>query len=72
MKTITEFNKLAPIINNPVFFADDAKKLGVHPSVLNYYVNKGLIISIGHGVYRNKNATIDSDFKFEDHDTEFN
>ncbi len=66
MKTITEFNKLRSIIDKPVFHAADAKKLGVHPSLLNYYVRKGLIVSIARGVYQGKAATVNADFKYED------
>ena len=66
MKTITEYKKIESILSQPVFFAKDAKKLGVHPSALNYYVNKGLIVSIARGVYQSVTAKIDADFRYED------
>lgn len=66
MKNIVEFDKLKPVLDKPVFFAEDAKKLGVHPSLLNYYISKGLIVSIARGVYQGKSATVNTDFKYED------
>lgn len=66
MKIITEIEKLKPILNKPVFFAKEARKLGVHSSVLNYYVKQGIIESIGHGVYRDKNAKVNVSFEWED------
>jgi len=66
MKNLTEFKKLKPILDKPVFFAEDARNLGVHPSVLNYYINIGLIVSIARGVYQSKTAKVNTDFRYED------
>lgn len=66
MKAIKEIEKLKPILDKPVFFAKEARKLGVHSSVLNYYVKQGIIESIGHGVYRGKNAKVNVGFEWED------
>jgi predicted transcriptional regulator of viral defense system len=63
---MTKYQKLKPILHKPVFYADEAKKLGVHPSLLNYYVNKGLIVSIARGVYQAKTAEVNTDFQYED------
>lgn len=66
MKVMTEFEKLKPILNKPVFFAKEARKLGVNSSVLNYYVKQGIIESIGHGVYRGKDSKVNASFEWED------
>jgi len=66
MKTMTEIEKLKPILDKPVFFAKDARKLGVHSSVLSYYVKQGIIESVGHGVYRGKDSKVNASFEWED------
>ncbi len=66
MKVIKEIEKLEPLLNKPLFFAKEARKLGVHSSVLSYYVKQGIIDSIGHGVYRGKNAKVNVSFEWED------
>lgn len=53
-------------MHNPLFSASDARKLGVHPSLLHYYVKKHLIERLGRGVYRGSEAVYDVDFLWED------
>lgn len=66
MKSMTEFKKLEPLLERPLFRASDAKELGVSSSLLAYYVKQGLIERVARGVYRKPGATPDVDFMWED------
>lgn len=66
MKSMTEFRKLEPLLERPLFRASEAKKLGVSSSLLAYYVKQGLIERVARGVYRKPGATPDVDFMWED------
>lgn len=50
----------------PLFKASDASKLGIYPSLMNYYVNSNIFERIGRGVYRGINAELNVDFQWED------
>jgi predicted transcriptional regulator of viral defense system len=54
------------LLAQPVFRADEARKIGIHPSRLSYYVKINLIERIGRGVYRGKGSRIGVDFQWED------
>lgn len=54
------------LLKRPIFFAADARAVGIHPSRLSYYVKTHLIERIGRGVYRGVKATVDADYQWED------
>lgn len=58
--------KLKGLLNKPVFRAADARKVGVHPALLSYYVKKGLIERLDRGVYRGISSQVDVEFQWED------
>ena len=61
-----EFKKLETLLKKPLFHAWEAKRKGVHTSLLSYYVEKGLIEKIERGIYRGRNASLNVDFQWED------
>lgn len=52
--------------DKPCFTAAEARKAGVHPSLLSYYVKKGLLQRLGRGVYMEPNATTPVSFQWEE------
>lgn len=46
------FTKLAPLMAQPYFTAQQAKQIGVAPALLAYYSNTGLIKRVQRGVYQ--------------------
>ncbi len=65
MKFMNEEN-LNILLTKPIFFAADARAVGIHPSRLSYYVKIHLIERVARGVYRGITATVDADFQWED------
>lgn len=53
-------------MHKPSFTTGEARKRGVHPSVLAYYVKVGLLVRLAHGVYQNPKFTSKIDFQWED------
>lgn len=45
-------DKLDCLLKKPVFLASEAREMGIHPSILSYYVKKNYLERIGRGVYR--------------------
>lgn len=66
MKTINKINLLKNLMKKALFTAAEAREAGVHPSVLSYYVKKGLLERIGRGMYRSREAETSTDFTWED------
>jgi predicted transcriptional regulator of viral defense system len=66
MKTPKGLTNLGRLLKKPLFRASEARSVGVHPSLLTYYVKQGFIERIGRGVYRGKDAKMDVDFQWED------
>lgn len=58
--------KLKELFEKPVFSAAEARKAGIHPSRLSYYVKTNRIERIGHGVYRGVDSSLNVDFQWED------
>lgn len=54
------------LMSKPVFSASEARKLGVHPSLIQYYIDKNVFERIGRGCYRGVGATFEVDFQWED------
>lgn len=57
---------LQALLKRPFFTGRDAKELGIKPSRLTYYVNKGVLERVSRGVYRNPNAVNDAPFEWQD------
>lgn len=57
---------IAMLTGKSVFTANDARKMGIHPSRLSYYVKIRLIERIARVVYRGVNSEMDVDFRWED------
>ncbi|HOA08586.1 MAG TPA: type IV toxin-antitoxin system AbiEi family antitoxin domain-containing protein, partial [Spirochaetota bacterium] len=66
MKRISQISLIQPLMKQPLFNASEAKALGCSSALLCYYVKKGILERIDHGVYRNKDANIDVDVRYED------
>jgi predicted transcriptional regulator of viral defense system len=66
MKVNTQFQKLKPLLKKSLFRASDARELGISPSLINYYIKKGVIERIDRGVYRSAGQELDVDFRYED------
>ena len=60
------YQKLKPLLKKSFFKAGEARKLGISPSLISYYVQKGLIEKIDRGIYRSANQVLDVDFRYED------
>ena len=60
------YQKLKPLLKKSFFKAGEARKLGISPSLISYYVQKGLIEKIDRGIYRSANQELDVDFRYED------
>lgn len=66
MNSNTQFQKLKPLLKKTVFRASEARELGISPSLINYYIKKGMIDRVDRGVYRSSNQDLDVDFRYED------
>ncbi|PIK14385.1 type IV toxin-antitoxin system AbiEi family antitoxin domain-containing protein [Halobacteriovorax sp. JY17] len=66
MNNNTQFQKLKPLLKKTVFRASEARELGISPSLINYYIKKGMIERVDRGVYRSSNQDLDVDFRYED------
>ena len=66
MKPMKKINRIKSLMSKHSFTSADARKLGVHSSVLHYYVKKGIIERIDRGVYRNPNYESGAPFQWED------
>jgi len=44
--------KLSRLMKKPLFSAAEARKAGVHPRLLSYYAERGLLERVGRGIYR--------------------
>lgn len=66
MRNATALLLLAPLLRKPYFTAREARELGVHPSVLHYYVKKRRIKRIRRGVYQGNEYKNPAAFRFED------
>ncbi len=56
-----QFKKLKPLLKKNLFHAWEAEQKGVHASSLSYYTKKGLIERLDRGIYRNKEAVLNSE-----------
>lgn len=63
MKHNAQFKKL---IKRPLFSAKEARKVGISPSQLHYYVRIQRIKRLARGVYRGIDSRVNTDFRWED------
>jgi len=63
---VDQNKQLQQLLAKPVFSANEARKLGIHPSRLSYYVKLNLIERIGRGFYRSMQSELDVDVQWED------
>ena len=54
------------LLKKPLFSAKDARKAGIYPSLINYYIKKGYIERISRGIYKSSFSDLDVDFQWED------
>ena len=58
--------KLRKILKKPLFSAKDARKTGIYPSLINYYIKRGYVKRISRGIYKSAFSELDVDFQWED------
>lgn len=66
MRTLQNIKKLNNLLKKPLFTASEAREVGVHPSLLSYYVKKGIIERIDRGIYKPCESQVELDFVWED------
>lgn len=54
------------LLKKPSFTGKDAKRYGIDPHLLSYYVKKGILERIARGVYRNPNVENSAPFEWQD------
>lgn len=59
-------NKINLLAKQPIFTSKEARKCGLHPSLISYYVKKGLINRIKRGVYQSQGIKTNSEFRWTD------
>jgi predicted transcriptional regulator of viral defense system len=52
MSQINTLTKLAKLMKKPIFSSAEARKAGVHPRLLSYYAERGILERVGRGIYR--------------------
>lgn len=56
----------ANLLKKPSFTSRDAKKYGIDPHLLSYYVKKGVLERIARGIYRNPTVENVAPFEWQD------
>jgi len=64
--TFSNEHQLKKLLKKSLFLASEARKVGIHPSRLSYYVKIKLIERMGRGVYRGIHSAVNTDFQWED------
>ena len=54
------------LLKKALFSAQDAKKAGVYPSLINHYIKKGHVKRISRGIYKSAFSNLNVDFQWED------
>lgn len=57
---------LQMLLSKPSFTGKDARKCGIDPHLLSYYVKKGVLERIARGVYRNPKAESSAPLEWQD------
>lgn len=50
--------KLKPLLSKPVFRAEEARQMGIHPALLHYYIEKGVFERLDRGIYQPKGVEL--------------
>ena len=66
MKHRAPIHQIATLLTAPTFTARDAARLGVPAANIAYYVKRGDLERVAHGVYRAPTAPSSTDFRWED------
>lgn len=66
MKPRTNLKQLDRLLSRPSFTAREAAELGLPAANLAYYVRRGDLERVAHGVYRAPQAPTTSEFRWED------
>lgn len=66
MRPAIALTLITPLLKKPFFTAQEARKLGVHPSALNHYIKKGHIKRVKRGIYQSKEYHNPSAFRWQD------
>ena len=66
MKKIANKKLRQILLKKVLFSAKEARKAGISPSLINYYIKKGEIERLSRGVYKSSFAELDVDFQWED------
>lgn len=64
--SLKSLNKIDKLLKKPLFSAAEARKLGVHPSVLAYHCNKGVLERVSRGFYRLVENDLKTPFEWQD------
>lgn len=63
---LNSLEKIEALLEQPFFSASDAAAYGVHPRVLAYYCDKGMLERISRGVYRKAGRDSGAPIQWED------
>ncbi len=66
MRPPKALDKIQPLLKAPSFTSKQARRYGVDAATLAYYVKRGDLLRIGHGIYRGVNAPTSDDFRWGD------
>lgn len=66
MRKKADLKQLSPLLGAPSFTAREAASLGMPAANLAYYVRRGDLERVAHGVYRAAQAPTTTDFRWED------
>ncbi|MBI2742716.1 MAG: type IV toxin-antitoxin system AbiEi family antitoxin domain-containing protein [Chlamydiales bacterium] len=66
MRSAAALLTLASLLGKPYFTSKEARDIGVHPAVLDYYVKTGRIKRVRRGVYQRVDYHNPSAFRWED------
>lgn len=66
MRPQTTLNTLSPLLKKPFFTSQEAKTIGVHPSLLSHYVKTGHLKRVSRGVYQASDYQNPESIRWED------
>lgn len=58
--------KISPLLRKALFSAAEARRLGIHPSLLAYYCRKGVLERVSRGFYRLANSNLYPPHEWQD------
>ena len=66
MTVFGHFNKLTPLLHRAYFTSQEARKHGVHPALLSYYIKIGKLKRIQRGLYQSATSLATKSLQWED------